>query len=53
MSKIVNIVDKMLAIDKMLTKLGYDTNKMTVDEILDVKKAIEKAVKQPVKVEYV
>jgi hypothetical protein len=53
MKKIVNIMDKMIAIDEMLQKLGYDTDKMTVDEILDVKRVIEKVVKQPIKVEYV
>lgn len=40
----MGIVDEVLVIDKMLNELGYDTEKVTVDEILDIRKAIKKAI---------
>jgi hypothetical protein len=40
----MNIMDELIAIDEMLTKMGYNTEQMTVDEILDIKKAIKAAV---------
>lgn len=40
----MGIVDEVLVIDKMLNELGYDTEKVTVDEILDIRKAIKVAV---------
>ncbi len=40
----MGLIDKVIVIDGMLNKLGYDTSKMTMDEMLDIKNAIEKAV---------
>lgn len=40
----MGLIDKVIVIDGMLNKLGYDTSKMTMDEILGIKNAIEKAV---------
>ena len=40
----MGIVDEVIVIDKMLNELGYDTEKVTVDEILDIRKAIKAAV---------
>lgn len=40
----MGIVDEVIAIDKMLNELGYDTEQVTVDEILDIRKAIKAAV---------
>ena len=48
----LGLIDKIIIIDEMLNKLGYDTEEMTVDEVLDIKKFIEKViskVKLPVK----
>jgi hypothetical protein len=48
----LGVIDKIIIIEEMLNKLGYDTTKMTVDEVLDIKKSIEKVVsrvKLPVK----
>jgi hypothetical protein len=48
----LGLIDKIIIIDEMLQKLGYDTTKMKVDEVLDIKNAIEKIlikVKLPVK----
>jgi hypothetical protein len=48
----LGLIDKVMIIDEMLQKLGYDTTKMMVDEVLDIKNAIEKVVskvKLPVK----
>lgn len=40
----LGLIDKVMIIDEMLQKLGYDTTKMKVDEVLDIKNAIEKVV---------
>jgi hypothetical protein len=40
----MTIIDESIAIDEMLTKMGYDTEQMTVDEVLDIRKAIKVAV---------
>lgn len=40
--KEVSIFDKLSAIEEMLTKLGYATDKLTLDQALDIKNAIEK-----------
>jgi hypothetical protein len=48
----LGLIDKIIIIDEMLQKLGYDTKKMTVDEVLDIKNAVDKIinkVKLPVK----
>lgn len=44
MEKELTLIDKVMIIDEMLQKLGYDTTKMMVDEVLDIKNAIEKVV---------
>ena len=52
MKKELTLIDKVMIIEEMLSKLGYDTEKMTVDGVLDIKNAIEKVVskvKLPVK----
>jgi hypothetical protein len=40
----LGLIDKVMIIDEMLQKLGYDTTKMMVDEVLDIKNAIDKVV---------
>jgi hypothetical protein len=40
----LGLIDKIIIIDEMLQKLGYDTDKMTVNEVLDIKNVIEKVV---------
>lgn len=42
MKKELGLLDRIIIIDEMLQKLGYDTTKMMVDEVLDIKNAIEK-----------
>ena len=44
MKKELTVIDKMIIIDEMLQKFGYDTEKVTVDSIIDIKNAIEKVV---------
>jgi hypothetical protein len=40
----LSIVDEVMIIDKMLIKLGYNTDKMSVDEVLDIRKALKNAI---------
>jgi len=40
----MSIIKEVLVIDKMLTELGYDTEKITVDEVLEIRKVIKKVV---------
>jgi len=40
----MSIIEEVLVIDKMLNELGYNTEEVTVDEILDIRKAIKAAV---------
>jgi hypothetical protein len=44
MKKELTLFDKCIAINDMLSGLGYDTEKMTMDELFTIKKAIEKVV---------
>ena len=44
MKKELGLLDRIIIIDEMLQKLGYDTTKMKVDEVLDIKNAIDKVV---------
>jgi hypothetical protein len=44
MAKEITSIDKMIAIEKMLVSMGYNTEGMTVNQVLDIKKAIEKTV---------
>ena len=44
MKKELGLLDRIIIIDEMLQKLGYDTERMTVDEVLDIKNAIDKVV---------
>jgi hypothetical protein len=44
MEKELTLGDKCIIIYDMLSGLGYDTEKMTMDELFTIKKAIEKAV---------
>ncbi len=42
MKKELTSIDKMIIIEEMLTKLGYDTDEMRISEALDIKNAIDK-----------
>jgi len=42
MRKELTSIDKMIIIDEMLVKLGYDTSKMRLSEALEIKNAIDK-----------
>ena len=44
MKKELTSIDKMIIIEEMLTKLGYDTGKLRISEALDIKNAIDKVV---------
>jgi hypothetical protein len=40
----LGLVDKLIVISDMLGNLGYDTEKLTVDELFTIKNALEKVV---------
>jgi hypothetical protein len=40
----MSIIEEVLVIDKMLNELGYNTEEVTVDEVLNIRKAIKAAV---------
>ena len=44
MKKELTSIDKMIIIEEMLTKLGYDTGKLRISEALDIKNAIDKII---------
>lgn len=53
MLKEITSIDKLIAIEKMLVSMGYNTEEISVNQALDIKKAIENVVgkaKIPLKV---
>jgi hypothetical protein len=40
----LGLIDKIIIIDEMLQKMGYNTDKMKVNEVLDIKNVVEKII---------
>ena len=46
MKRELTSIDKMIIIDEMLTKLGYDTGNMRLSEALEIKNTIDRLARE-------